>query len=77
MGRPTITPNSCHPSSSPDGRDSLGAGRQPSSLQALRRGGLLRRMNDSLIGDVIGDVIGALSLFITLIGLLILGVGLS
>ena len=73
MGRSAISPNSCHPSSSLDGRDSLGAGRQPSPQQAPRRGGLFRRLNDSLVGDVIG----AVSLFITLIGLLILGVGLS
>ena len=73
MGRPAISPNSGHPSSSLDGRDSLGAGRQPSPLQVPRRGGLFRRLNDSLIGDVIG----AVSLFITLIGLLIMGVGLS
>lgn len=73
MGRPVTPPNSCHPSSSLDGRDSLGAGRQPSPQQVPRRGGLLRRLNDSLVGDVIG----AVSLFITLIGLLIMGVGLS
>lgn len=37
------------------------------------RSSIFRRLNDSLVGDVIG----AVSLFITLIGLLILGAGLS
>lgn len=37
------------------------------------RSSIFRRLNDSLVGDVIG----AASLFITLIGLLILGVGLT
>lgn len=51
----------------------LGAGGSTSSRIGLGWGNIFRRLNDSLIGDVIG----APSLFITLIGLPILGVGLS
>ena len=73
MAQPFGSLKSCQPSSSQDGRENPGAGQHPSLPMGLRRGGFFRRLNDSLIGDVIG----AASLFITLIGLLILGVGLS
>lgn len=73
MTRPDVSPHSCPSSSSLEGRDSPGAGPRSSSPLDPRRGNIIRRIEDSLVGDVIG----AVSLVITLIGLLILGLGLS
>ena len=73
MAQPFGSPHSCQPSSSLYGRENPGAGQDPSLPLGPRRGNIFSRLNDSLVGDVIG----AVSLFITLVGLLILGVGLS
>lgn len=72
MAQPFGSPNSCQPSSSLDGREEEGW-QDPSLPLGPRRGNIFPRLNDSLVGAVIG----AVSLFITLVGLLILGVGLS